>query len=81
MTMRNCLLHPVQARRIRRAVAAHRYTPDADTLARWAAEDADYHARVAEAWLSNELDRAAREAVQEPPSVDSSVLSGRGPRR
>ena len=81
MTMRNRLLHPVQAHRIQRAVAGHRYTPDADTVARWAAEDADYHARAAEQWLSTELDRAAREAVQEPPSVDSLVLSGRGPGR
>ena len=53
--MRNRLLHPLQARRIRRAVAGHRYTPDADTVARWAAEDADFEARRAGLWLDAEL--------------------------
>lgn len=53
--MRNRLLHPLQARRVRRAVAAHRYTPDAETVARWAAEDAEFEARQADLWLDAEL--------------------------
>lgn len=55
MTMRNRLLHPLQARRVRRAVDGHRYTPDVETVARWAAEDAEFEARRADLWLDAEL--------------------------
>jgi len=51
----NKLLHPFQSRRLKKAREAHRFTPTADDLTRWAAEDERYYNALAERWLSDEL--------------------------
>jgi hypothetical protein len=53
--MMNRILHPIQYRRLKKAQEAHRFTPTADDLARWAAEDQIFYEFQAERWVDAQL--------------------------